>query len=72
MVQLRATSNPEVVTYTFIVDGVAREDNESLTLELVPPPSTLQSMPAGEAVFFMNRLSLTINDADSELTGSRI
>ena len=70
MVQLRASSNPEAVKFTLLVDGVASEGEESLSLELVPPPSTLQSMPAGEAVFFRSSLSLTIIDADGELTSA--
>ena len=70
MVLLRTSLNHEVVNFTFLVDGVASEGEESLSLELVPPPSTLQSMPAGEAVFFRSRLSLTIIDADGELTGA--
>ena len=70
MVQLRASSNPEAVKFTLLVDGVASESKESLSLQLVPPPSTLQSMPAGEAVFFKSRLSLTIIDADGEWTGA--
>ena len=58
--------------FMFTVDGVEGEGDESLSLQLVPPPSTLLSMPSGEAVFFRNQLSLTIMDSDGELTGSRI
>ena len=68
MVQLStSSSNPELVKFSFLVDGVTSEGKESLSLQLVPPPSTLQSMPIGEAVFFRNRLSQTIIDADGEL-----
>lgn len=66
MVQLRASSNSEEVKFTFLIDGVASEDEELLFLQLVPPPSTLQSIPTGEAVFFRNRLSLTIVNADGD------
>ena len=62
--RLSASSSPEIVEFIFYIDGIAREGNETLTLHLIPPPSTIQTMPTGEAVFFENNLELTIMDAD--------
>ena len=54
------------VLITFIVDGLAGEGEEMLTLELVPPaPSALLSFPFGEGVFFNNFMTITITDSDS-------
>lgn len=36
--------------------------NETLTLTLLPKPFTLQTFPRGEAVFFMNTMMLTVMD----------
>ena len=58
--------NSIVVEVFFLADGVAQEGNEDLTLHLLPTPSTLQTIPIGEAVFFKNAISLTIVDADSK------
>ena len=58
--------NSIVVEVFFLADGVAQEGNEGLTLHLLPTPSTLQTIPIGEAVFFKNAISLTIVDADSK------
>lgn len=54
------------VEVTFLTDGITQEGNESLTLRLIPIPSTLQTLPTGEAVFFGNVINLTIMDADSK------
>ena len=64
-VEVRSMANdPAVVAIKFLTDHVTREANESLTLQLLPTPSTLQIIPAGEAVFFKNAIDLTIMDAD--------
>ena len=64
-VEVRPTANePAVVAIKFLTDHVAREANESLTLQLLPTPSTMQTIPAGEAVFFKNAINLTIMDAN--------
>ena len=55
---------PDNVVFTFRVDGIAQEPDESLTLELVP--SATITLPSGSAVFFQNTLALTIVDSDSE------
>ncbi len=57
----------ELVVFTFLADQVAEEVNESLTLQLIPTPATLQMMPAGEGVFFKQEIKLTIMDADRAL-----
>ena len=63
-VQIKPTDDPRVVAITFLTDHVTQEANESLTLQLLPTPSTLQTIPTGEAVFFKNAIELTIVDAD--------
>ena len=67
-VKVRPVDGPSVMAITFLPDGVPQEANESLTLQLLPTPSTLRTMPAGEAVFFKNAVDLTIVDADG-ITG---
>ena len=52
------------VVFTFLADELSEEVNESLTLQLVPTPAILQTMPIGEGVFFKHEISLTIMDAD--------
>ena len=61
---VRPQDDLQAVQLTFLTDEVAQEANESLTLQLVPTPSTLQTMPIGEAVFFKNEISLTIMDVN--------
>ena len=58
------TSDAESVSFTFITDGIEEESNETLELKLVPLPSSLQTMPNGEAVFFRNSATLSILDAN--------
>ena len=58
---------PQVVFFSFVTDGVVEEANETLTLQLVPTPATLQTMPIGEGVFFKHESFLTIMDSDSRL-----
>ena len=38
------------------------DQNETLTLTLLPKPFTLQTFPRGEAVFFMNTMMLAVMD----------
>ena len=57
-------SQAEPVSFTFITDGIEGESNETLELKLALLPSSLQTMPNGEAVFFRNSATLTILDAD--------
>ena len=59
------SGRPERVNITFLTDGIPNEGNESLTLYLVPTPSSVHIMPNGEAVFFRNTLNLTIMDSDT-------
>ena len=64
---MRPVGDPTVVEVTFLADGITQEGNdESLTLHLIPTPSTLQTIPIGEAVFFKNVINLTIVDADGK------
>ena len=65
-VHIRPMDDPNVVAITFLKDSITQEADESLTLQLLPTPSTLQTIPTGEAVFFNNILDLTIVDADGE------
>ena len=65
-VQVRALYSPPTpgdVIFTFRVDAIAQEPNETLTLALAPigilPPST-------DGSFFLDTLSLTIIDSDSK------
>lgn len=53
---------PSIVNVSFLVDGVAQEYNETVTLVLVPLPTT--PLPTGEAVFFLNTTDMIIIDAD--------
>ena len=65
---MKPNGRRRVVNIMFLTDGNTREGNESLTLYLIPTPSTLRNIPAGEAVFFKNAVNLTIMDADSKLS----
>ena len=68
-IQLQPRDDQEFVVFTFLPDGIAEEVNESLTLQLVPTPATLQTMPIGEGVFFKQEMPLTIlADADRKYT----
>ena len=60
-----------VVFFSFVADGVVEEANETLTLQLVPAPATLQTMPIGESVFFNHESYLTIMDSDCKLIANR-
>ena len=51
------------IAITFESDDDSNEMDETLALALVPKPFTLQTFPRGEAVFFMNTITLTILDA---------
>ena len=57
----------QMVFFSFITDGVVEEANETLTLQLVPTPATLQTIPIGEGVFFKHESQLTIMDSDGRL-----
>ena len=63
-IQVQPIGDPKFVVFTFVADEVTEEGNESLTLQLVPTPATLQTMPIGEGVFFKQEIPLTIMDAD--------
>ena len=54
----------EIVLITFLADKIAEEMYESLTLQLVPTPATVQTMPMGEGVFFKQEIPLIITDID--------
>ena len=42
--------------------------NESLTLQFIPTPATLQTMPIGAGVFFKQEIPLTILDVNRKYT----
>jgi hypothetical protein len=50
------------VAIVFERDDDSTEQDETLTLTLVPKPFTLQTFPSGEGVFFINTIDLTILD----------
>ena len=58
------SSQTQEVQVRFLMDGIAQEFNESITLELEPLPT--MNVPIGEAVFFLNTIDMTIIDGDSE------
>lgn len=60
------TDDPQSVVFTFLVDGIFELRNESLNLQLIPTPATLQTIPIGEGVFFKHVIRLTIVDSDSK------
>ena len=66
-IQVRPMGEQMFVVLTFLADEVAEEVNESLTLELVPTPATLQIIPIGEGVFFKHEIPLIIMDNDRKL-----
>ena len=67
----RTPTPPDNVAFTFLVDAIAQEPNEMLSLELVPTVTT--TLPTGDAVFFRNMISMSITDSDSKrLHGEQI
>ena len=57
---------PGNVMFIFRLDGIAQESNETLSLELVPTPTT--TLPTGDhAVFFRRSIYVTIIDSDSKM-----
>ena len=59
------------ITFTFLTDEDTEFEervNESLTLQLIPTPATLQTMPIGEGVFFKQEMPLTILDVNCKYT----
>ena len=66
------TGDSRAVVFTFLPDGITElGGNESLNLELIPTPSTLQMMPIGEGVFFKHIICLTIMDANRKCSLNR-
>jgi hypothetical protein len=55
---------PSVVNINFLVDDIAQEYYEVVTLVLVPLPTT--NLPKGEGVFFLNTTDMIIIDNDGE------
>lgn len=66
-IRVRPLDDLQAITFTFLTDEVPHEANESLTLQLVPIPSSLQTMPIGEGVFFKNEINLTIMDVNRKV-----
>ena len=60
----RRPTPPDNVVFTFRVDAIAQEQDETLLLELVPMSTT--TLPTGGAVFFRKYIALTIVDSDSK------
>ena len=58
----RRPTPPDNVVFTFRVDAIAQEPNETLSLELIPRTA----LPTGDAVFFQNTLTMSIIDSDSK------
>ena len=61
----RRPTPPGNVVFTFRVDAIAQECNETLLLELVPTFST--TLPTEDGVFFRRYTLLTIMDSDCML-----
>ena len=55
------------VVFTFRVDTIAQEANETLDLLLVPAPGS--SLPVTSEFFFRNTLNMTIIDSDGKILG---
>ena len=55
---------PSMVNISFLIDDIAQEHNETVTLVLVPLPTT--NLPQGEGVFFINTTDMIIIDTDGE------
>ena len=58
------SSQPQEVKVIFRTDGIAQEDNDTVTLELVPLSTT--SVPSGENIFFLDTIDIIIIDTDGE------
>ena len=65
MVTVLFTQRSSSVEVKFQSDNVALEPDETFELELVQSPSI--TLPAGEGVFFVNRIQMTIKDNDRKL-----
>ena len=52
------TGEQTFVVITLRADEVTEEMNESLTLQLVPTPATLLTIPTGDGVFFKQEIPL--------------
>ena len=52
------------VNISFHTDGIALENDETVSLELVPLRTT--NVPIGEGVFFLNMIDMIIIDTDRE------
>ena len=61
---LEYSRGPQGLFVTFLEDGIAQESNETFTINLEPTFSSLESLPSGEAVFFMRSVQMTIVDID--------
>ena len=61
---MEGSSGPHELVVTFFEDGVAQELNETFTINLEPIFADLESLPSGEAVFFMRSIKMTIVDND--------
>ena len=59
------SSQSQEVQVSFLMDGIAQEYNDPITLELEPLPT--MNVPSGEAVFFLNTIDMVIIDTDGEL-----
>ena len=63
-VLIEGSGGPQNLFVTFFEDGVAQEPNETFTINLEPTFSSLESVPSGEAVFFVRSVKMTIVDSD--------
>lgn len=60
--QLNPPSNK--VMFSFRVDKIAQEPNETLTVNLTPLKTT--TLPTGNGVFFQSSIEMVIVDSDSK------
>ena len=63
----RRPDPPDNVVFTFRVDAIAQEHNETLSLEL----NSRTNLPTGDGVFFRNTLTMSIIDSDSKILLSK-
>ena len=55
---------PDEVQFVLNADGIIQESNETFSLQLVLTGTA--TLPTGDGVFFLDTLSVTIIDSDSE------
>lgn len=60
------SGSSDSVMFTFFMDSIAQENDETFSLQLVPTGST--TLPSGNAIYFQDSLSIIIMDNDSKVS----